>query len=190
LRPREVIKNGHENAVIEQFVAWQNSSTGKNYKIVAKPEPPDALLEHDGDYKWVEHADIYRSAEEAREEYSLVTTGEQPYFHTEHPIVSPDARIAASVYAVLQHKLSKNSYAEVHRRHGPGVLVLSERDPLFDESTLNDIYEVLRGAEYEGEKGFFEAVYLGVRSMGRLVFFRLYPNVERTEAESISNRVD
>lgn len=178
MRPREVIKNGHENAVIKQFVAWLNSSTGKNYKIIAKPEPPDALLEHDGGYKWVEHADIYRNAEEAREEYSSVTPGEQPYFHTEHPILSPDAKIASRVFSVIQQKFSKSSYAEMNDLYGPGILLLTERDPLFDESTLNGICELLGGVAYEGNKDFFESVYLGIRSMGTLVFFRLYPSIE------------
>jgi hypothetical protein len=179
LRPRDLIKNGHENAVIEQFVSWLNVRTGRNYRIIAKPDPPDALIEYNGEHKWIEHADIYRSSEEAREEYSSVTPGEQPYIHTEHPIVSPDARIASRVYAILQQKLSKTSYTEVHATHGLGTLVLTERDPLFDESTLNEICELLDGAEYEGDKNFFEAVYLGIRSPRHsdLVFFRLYPNV-------------
>ena len=179
MRPRDVIKNAHENFVVERFVLWLNRRTGRNYEVIGKPEPPDALIEYQGEHKWVEHADIYRSSEEAREEYSLVTPGEEAYFHTEHPIVAPDARIASRVYAILQHKLSKSSYVEAHGKYGLGIPVLTERDSLFDESTLNEICQFLDVAKYDDDRGFFEAAYLGIRSMGDLVFFQLYPRVER-----------
>lgn len=181
MRPRDVIKNGHESFVVERFVLWLNERTGRNYEVVGKPEPPDALIEYQGEHKWVEHADIYRSSEEAREEYSSVTPGEEAYFHTEHPIFAPNARIASRVYATLRNKLSKSSYAEAHGKYGPGILVLTERDQLFDKSTLNEIFQFLAGAKYDGDRGFFEAAYLGIQSMGDLEFFQLYPRVERTD---------
>lgn len=177
MRPRDIIKDEHENAVIEQFVAWFNGRTGKEYRVVAKPEPPDALIEHQGEQKWLEHADIYRSPEEARDEYFSITPGEQSRLSTAQAPAAPEARTAESVYAIIQKKLAKASYSEVYDQHGSGILVLSERDPLFNESTLNEIYELLDGAEYKNDKGFFEAVYLGIRSLGKLVFFQLYPNL-------------
>lgn len=178
MRPRDVIKNGHEKFIVKQFLYWFNLRTGKNYEVVGKPEPPDALIKYQGEHKWVEHADIYRSSEEAREEYSSVTPSEEVYFHTEHPIIAPDARIALRVYKILNHKLSKSSYAEAHGKYGPGILILTERDPLFDESTLNEICQFLDGAKYDDDKGFFEAAYLGIRSMRDMVFYQLYPRVE------------
>jgi len=43
VRPRDVIKNGHENFVVERFVLWLNGRTGRNYEVVGMPEPLDAL---------------------------------------------------------------------------------------------------------------------------------------------------
>ncbi len=176
--PRDQVKDAHEDAVIAQFVVWLNNQSGKRYQVIAKPEPPDAVLKCDGEYTWVEHADIYRSAEEAHEEYSAVTPGEREYIHSEHSIREPDERLASALCVTLQKKLSKESYGEPNGRYGPGILLLMERDALFNKSTLKCIYERMQDCKYPNDKGFFAKVYLCVRLTDGLIFVQLYPTVE------------
>jgi len=83
---RKSIKNGHENYVATQFLGWYNKRYRGNYIIIAKPDPPDAIATSNRKTIWIEHGDIYRSWDEAREEYSAVVPGEKFFPHSEHPI--------------------------------------------------------------------------------------------------------
>jgi len=178
MRPRDQVKDAHEDAVIAQFVERLNNQSGKRYQVISKPEPPDAVLKCDGEYKWLEHADVYRSAEEAHEERSAVTPGELKHIHSEHPITETDERLASALCVMLQKKLSMGSYSEPYGKYGPGILLLTERDALFNKSTLQCICDRLQDCKYPNDKGFFAKVYLGVRSKDGLAFVRLYPTVE------------
>jgi hypothetical protein len=123
---------------------------------------------------WVEHGDIYRSGDEAHEERSLAVSGEKDYFHTEHPIVEPDQRLATAFVETLRDKLQKSSYACVFETYGAGILILTERDPLFAGSTIERIYEEIAGYEFSGDLGYFKDVYLGYRLLNGLRFQRIY----------------
>jgi len=128
---RKEIQEAHEHDVIRQFVTWLNLAASSHFRVTAKPNPPDAVLcdECCSRWLWVEHADIYRSGEEAHEERSLAAPGEKDYFHTDHPIAEPDQRLATAFVKALQDKLQKSSYASVFETYGPGILILTERDP-------------------------------------------------------------
>ncbi len=173
MKPREKIKQAHEDAVVDQFIEWYNSKNGTGFSVFEKPEPPDALAQHDGKFIWIEHADIYRSLEEAREERAAVTPGEIPYERQEHPIYEPDKRTAFAFVTTLTKKLSKNSYDKFFKKYGPGILVLTERDPLFNESTWDCITEQLKVEKFQNDKGYFQTVYLGYRRMGGLEFIEV-----------------
>lgn len=170
MKPRERIKQTHEDAVIEKFLSWYNSTHETKFKIIDKPEPPDAVAQDEGKYIWIEHADIYRSSEEAREERSAVTPGEKPYQRQEHLISEPDKRMAIAFVFTLNKKLSNNSYRNWYEKYGPGILILTERDPLFDQSTWDCISEELNSCSFENDKGYFKKIFLGYRIMGGLSF--------------------
>jgi hypothetical protein len=108
---------------------------------------------------WVEHADIYRSGEEAHEERSLAASEEKDYFHTRHPIVEPDQRLAIAFVETLRDKLQKSSYTCAFKTYGPGILILTERDPLFTGSTVERIYKEIAADEFSGDLGYFSDVY-------------------------------
>ena len=173
MKPRERIKQAHEDAVIDQFLGWYNSKHGTEFCVFEKPEPPDALAQHDDKFMWIEHADIYRSSEEAREERAAVTSGETPYERQEHPICEPDKRTAFAFITTLTKKLSKDSYDKWFEKYGPGILLLTERDLLFNDSTWDCITEQLKVHNFRNDKGYFETVYLGYRSMGGLAFIEV-----------------
>jgi len=163
MKPREHIKQAHENAVIDSFLTWFNSKHGTNFKIMDKPDPPDAIVQDGDKYFWIEHADIYRSWEEAREERSAVTPCENPYERQEHPIGNPDKRTAIAFVSTLNSKLSKDSYEKWHNKYGQGILILTERDPLFNQSTWECINEHLNSSTFDNDRGFFKKIFMGYR---------------------------
>lgn len=173
MKPREKIQSAHEDAVIEQFLTWYNSKHGTEFKVFDKPQPPDALARDNDQVIWIEHADIYRSWEEAREERSAVTQGETQYDRLEHPIIEPDKRTAAAFVTTINKKLSKSSYEKWYKKYGPGFLILTERDPLFDQSTWDCISEELDSFSFDNDKGYFKKVIFGYRSMRSLAFIEV-----------------
>lgn len=152
--------------------------THTNFTIEGRPNPPDAILRSEDTYLWIEHADIYRSAEEAREDYSYATPGETPHPH-KGIICDPDARTATAAVNTLRAKLTKTSYAKYYEEYGPGILILTERDALFDSSTMDAITEaVLDLIDYDffsKDRGYFQCAYVGYRSIRGQVFQKIYP---------------
>jgi hypothetical protein len=169
---RKQVQEAHEHDVIRQFITWLNSTTSSHFRVTARPDPPDAVLYDEccSRWVWLEHADIYRSGDEAHEERSLAVAGERDYFHTEHPIVGLDQRLATAFVEILGDKLQKSSYACVFETYGPGILILTERDPLFTGSTIERIQEELTAHDFSADLGCFKHVYLGYRSLGGLRF--------------------
>ena len=163
----------HEDAVVDQFLEWYNSEHETEFSVLEKPKPPAALAQHDGKFMWIEHADIYRSSEEAREEGAAVTPGETLYEGQEHPIDEPDKTTVSAFVTTLDQKISKDSYDKMFEKYGSGILVLTGRDHLVNESTKDCITEQLQMENFPNEKGQFQTVYLGYRSMDDLAFIEI-----------------
>ena len=178
---RKEIQEAHEHDVIRQFITWLNSTTSSHFRVTARPQPPDAVLcdECCSRWVWVEHADIYRSGDEAHEERSLVIQGERDYLHTEHPIVEPDQRLSTAFVETFGAKLQKSSYAAAFEEYGPGILVLTERDPLFTRSTIAQIQKEAAAYDLSFDLGFFKDAYLGYRSLAGLRFERVYSKLTK-----------
>lgn len=148
MHSRKVTQDNHELAVLNEFINWLNSQSHEEFKIIERPDPPDAIIKGNSSTEWLEHTDAYRSPEEAQEERSLVTLGEKTFHRKEHPIVSPDERITAAVVNNLHSKFQKSSYKAAYEKYGQGSLIVSERDPLFDaHTTLIDILPAMNDGD-------------------------------------------
>lgn len=159
---RDAAKRAREEALLQEFIVWLKSNESTDYRIVDRPDPPDAIITSSLKTTWIEHADIVRSDEEAHELFSLLNPEEPRYFHKGLAIDGHDG-LPREAVRTLAKKLTKASYASICTAHGPGLLLLSEMDPLFDESTLREIVEDVR--EFlrqcpEVNRGYFERVYL------------------------------
>ena len=171
---RKEIQDNHELAALNEFINWLNSQSHEEFKIIERPDPPDAIIKGNGRIEWLEQTDAYRSPEEAQEERSLVTPGEKSFHRKEQPIVSPDERIAAVVLNNLHSKLKKDSYKTVYEKYGQGTLIISERDPLFCLDTLGNIKTALSSYFFVGDRGYFKQAYLCIRSNGGYFFEEIY----------------
>lgn len=89
MRPRDQISDAHQNAVIDEFVEWLNLNKNTKFKVLERPDPPDAIIYNGKTTTWVEHCDLYRSHDEARSELSFATPGENHIPHSENPISDP-----------------------------------------------------------------------------------------------------
>jgi hypothetical protein len=163
---RKEIQEAHEHDVIQQFVTWLNCTTFSHFRIKARPNPLDAVL-CDGRrprWVWVEHADIYHSGDEAREERTLAVSGEKDYFHTEHPIVEPDRRFASAFVETLGDKLQKSSYACAFEPSH-----YSTRFRCVDEQSLRSFLQITRQWFDEKDGYLLVAALNEIRSGGRII---------------------
>lgn len=174
---RQQIQRNHELVVMKRFVEQLGSSEGVHYELVMRPDPPDGIFKSADKTIWLEVADVYRSADEAHEERSRVTSGESGFVHRESPIAEPDERLAIAMLDLIENKISKESYRSVFLKYGPGILICCERDPLFDESTVRRIDSRLKEkipVLEKADKGFFKEVYVyvaGWTKFGKLCEF-------------------
>jgi hypothetical protein len=164
------LKRNHETAVIDNFVDWLNRTSGSNWEVIDRPNPPDAIITDGGATFWVEHADLYRHWEEARSETSLLNPNKKHIPHSENPIYEPDRRTAMAFMTLLQDKLSSCSYRAAYEKYGQGFLIISERDPLFDKSTIAEINRITQEMKIVGDKGYFGKVYIAMRAQGGIVY--------------------
>ncbi len=171
---RYKIKNFHEISILNGFVSWLNTLSREDFQIVARPNPPDAIIKGVTQTEWLEHTDAYRSDEEAKEELSLATPGGEPYKREKVLLVEPDKRIVAAILNNVHRKLQKNSYKEAFEKYGPGTLIISERDALFDEQSLELVRRSLPSYYFHGDRGYFKRAYLCIRSEGGYFFELLY----------------
>jgi hypothetical protein len=73
------LRRAHESAIIGDFIAWLNAAHGSTWAVSERPDPPDAIITDGNMTSWIEHADLYRSREEARSETSFVTPNKSTY---------------------------------------------------------------------------------------------------------------
>ena len=159
---REQAKRAREEGIIKEFIELLNQEQSADYKVISRPDPPDAILRSSRGSLWVEHADILRNKEEAHELFAMMNPAEPSYRHQGLAIKGYDG-LADAFIAILHSKLNKASYDGARNEHGPGLLVLSEMDPLFDEWTLESITENLTSylqAYPDGGRKNFSHVYL------------------------------
>lgn len=169
--PRKGIKDQHERASIEDVLHILNQKHKTNFSVIDRPEPPDAVISDGTIFSWIEHADAFRDGDEAHELFSHVTPGER-----KHPIKNivmqePDEKMAMSILRNLENKLGKKSYEPIFRKHGAGILILTEQDPLFSDRTFNRLEQDLEGFHLDiktsiVDQGYFKSVYLRFRCSG------------------------
>lgn len=164
------LKRAHEGAVVDGFVGWLNRTNGTKWTVSSRPDPPDAIISDGERVCWVEHADLYRSMEEARSETSLIAPGKEHIPLSSKYILNPDRGTAEALITLLHKKLTLSSYRLVYEKHGQGFLVISERDPLYDSRTFSEIRKMFKNREIHNDKGYFRKIYLAIRRESALVF--------------------
>lgn len=160
---RQQIKEKHEKAVVERFVQFLAQSRNENWHVIQNHgDPPDGLLKRNGKHLWVEIVGVYLNSDEAHEEWSAVTPGEERHYHTPTPLIPRD--MDQRVFEEAEKKMRNEKYAALRDLYGPGVLICCERDPLFDSSMgLEFILEKFRmSSEYlhDLNKNVFQEIYL------------------------------
>lgn len=184
-RPRDIIKEQHERSSLEEALELLNRKKGCDFRIIERPDPPDAIISDGTSYSWMEYVDAFRTEDEARELLTHVTPGEIPYQRKEQLIESPDKRIVDSIICKMRYKLGKTTYRPSFEKYGKGILIIGVQDPLFSEMSftfveekLIKIYDSLK--QYWLDLGYFREVYLKFRLSFwvKCGLMQIYPTLE------------
>jgi len=56
---RRSVQQQHERAIVQDFLAWLNARHGAQFKVIAEPNPPEAIVQSVRATRWVEVTDAF-----------------------------------------------------------------------------------------------------------------------------------
>lgn len=128
------MKQQHETIVIQAALKEHNRLYGNGLRVIARPDPPDAILSNGAYTTWLEHTDAFFSEEWAK---ALSTTA---YVSIKVDMDSSiDAQFADVFCQRVLDKHNKESYNTSISRYGPGILVVGLESPWLNSNTLQEI---------------------------------------------------
>lgn len=169
---RRPVKAEHESVYISAFIDWHGRTFRSHYRVIARPDPPDAIIQSGRITRWIEIGDVFWNDAWARDLYSFATPDEthRPIYSGIH--VDMDEQFAGRFVRVLQDKLTKTSYRPVAKRYGPGYLVLAMMFPFFNQDTLL-LMRRKWAATTPLSAGHFRGVFLAYPNASRFQRWRL-----------------
>ncbi|EIW90549.1 hypothetical protein AGRI_01730 [Alishewanella agri BL06] len=166
------IQPAHEIAVLESFKIFL-SKEGCDLKVLSRPDPPDAIVDIDGNTTWIEISDAFQNSEWAR---SITTYAADDKVHIPGGnglTLNPDEASINIVTKVILNKYDKKTMNSIMAQHGPGILLVGMYTPMtFPEDVIeqagHEILEVI-----SSRKQIFGAIYLYRNSFGSHLFYKL-----------------
>jgi len=167
---RRPVQEQHERAVVRDFLAWLNDHRGTHFKVIAEPNPPEAIVQSVRATRWVEVTDAFWTEDYARHLYSYATPGEDHRPVGPGPFVSIDELFCQRFAQALAKKLRKRTYLEFLEKYGQGYLLVPILHPWFDGSTIQQMKDLWRAKQPVENLGCFKEVYIAFSSANHRVF--------------------
>lgn len=162
---RKPIKQAHERFHVENFLNWFNCVYRTDYKVIAEPDPPEAIIKSRSRTSWIEISTAFLNSGYAQDVFSYATPGEKHSSITGKLIISPDEQFAHNLVSVIKKKLEKNNYNEFYEKYGPGYLVVPIHNPFLDEESMK-CAKVVWSNSTVNNFGYFRSVRVAFRSLG------------------------
>lgn len=158
------LKKQHERAVVADLLRWLSEYRHIEFKVIAEPDPPEAIIQSPQHTLWVEVVDAYWSEQWAKEQHLKGASAEK-LVETEGGTdadTHPDAIFAKSFISSLAKKLRKKNYAAFASKYGPGILVVNIDYPLFSDRSLQKAKELWLDGQPWPNRGFFSEVFIRI----------------------------
>lgn len=168
---RRPVQQEHERAVVENFLAWLNTR-GTRFRVIAEPNPPDAIIQSTGITRWVEVTDAFWIDAHAEDLYSSVTPGEKHKPLGLGPFAGMDDRFAQRFVQVLAKKLKKRTYLPFLEQYWKGYLIIPVHHLWFDASTVREMKDLWSQMQPIKDLGCFKEVYITFPSLNRPAYRR------------------
>lgn len=170
---RRDLKNAHEQAVLDKFEGYLQSESVA-LKILARPDPPDALVEIDGERTWIEITDAFLDEEHAISLTSGACCDIEHVPDGKRLIVEPDETFSSVLRSVIEAKYDKASLHTIATTYGPGILLVGVFTP-FTTAEVVAQDEAVAVAQLASDKALkmFKAIYT-YDGVGHRAFHVLY----------------
>lgn len=156
---RQDVKTKHERFVVNDFLQKLNHRQHCDYRVIAEPNPPEAIIQSKRRTSWVEVTCAFWTDAWAKDKYSAATEGE-PYTPVPEGGYANMTAIFSNRFAeVVRKKLEKPTYEAARDEHGPGYLVVSIQNPFFGKSDLPHMQRALAALDVK-DLGCFRSIYL------------------------------
>jgi hypothetical protein len=167
---RRPIQQQHERAIVRDFLAWLNARRGTQFKVIAEPNPPDAIIQSVRATRWVEVTDAFWTDTYAQDLYSYATLGEEHKAVAPGPFSGMDGSFASRFVQAVANKLKKRSYLPLLEKYGEGYLLVLMNHPWFDGGTVREMKDLWRSKQPVQNLGCFKDVYIAFSSLNRRAF--------------------
>jgi len=171
---RRAVQEKHERFVVGDFLQKLNHRQHCCYRVIAEPNPPEAIIQSKRRISWVEVTCAFWTDAWAKDKYSAVTEGE------EHVPVPPGGYadmtsiFSARFADVVKKKLEKQTYVASRDTYGPGYLVISIQNPFFSKSDLPQMQRAV-AASHIADLGCFKSIYLHYQAFDYYVLRKWVP---------------
>jgi hypothetical protein len=163
---RREINEKHELAVLAAGVKAHNDAVGEHFRIVERPDPPDAIIEGECGRSWMEHTDaFFPGFAEDLTSYAASDKEHKPM--REGLYANMDATFAPIFVDAVLKKFGKPGYRDLVKELGPGVLVVGCETPWFDQGTIDLINREWRARGSPDISVVFSHVYLAFCEGGK-----------------------
>ncbi len=149
----------HERFNVKLFLEEFNARYQTDFKVVAEPNPPEAIIQSKNTTRWVEVTTAYLNEAQAKALSAYPVKGEKPQANWQGVIADLDAQFANQFVDVVTKKLGKTSYAPFSKQYGKGYLIVSIQHPMFCQKTLSAIERVWDEVEVV-DNGYFKSIYI------------------------------
>jgi hypothetical protein len=132
---RRELKHVHEGAVLHQFSAYVEK-LGSTLKILNNPDPPDAIIEINGQKTWIEITDAFLDRDHA---IRLTTGASEDVEHRSDPgrlVLEPDERFSSALRSVIEDKYDKKTMRSISQIQGAGILLVGIFTPFASASDI------------------------------------------------------
>ena len=109
---RRSVQEAHERFTIRTFLEELERRHRARYRVIAEPNPPEAIVTTGRTTSWIEVTTAFLSAGLAKDLYSYATPGETHESSGNGVYIGPDAQFANNFVDVVKKKLEKDSYLD------------------------------------------------------------------------------
>jgi hypothetical protein len=159
---RSAIKEKHERYQVGLLIQELNRRHRANYKVVAEPDPPEAIIQSGKTIRWAEVVTAFWNDAYARDLNSYATAGEAHVSVGNGPFMNMDQEFVSKFVTAVKSKLEKKGYIPFRDTYGPGYLVVSIHYPFLAADTMQLVKEEWARTAVNN-LGCFRSVYVTFR---------------------------
>ena len=158
MKHREM-QSAHEQSVLDSFRSYLETK-GVSLQLLDRPDPPDAIVQIDGESGWIEITDAFQNTAIAKRFKTATIDNSEEQDYRMVAMYEPDREACERVKEVIFKKYDKNSMSDLLEQYGQGILLVGAYTPLTSpEDIIAQAGESIL-AQIAKKEPIFKSIYL------------------------------